>query len=304
MKRILGTPFGLALLGLLVLAGWAVWSAGVFDDAVARQVRSSSVYVAPNAGVDVDQTAAEHVIGNRRLVVVFLAPGADPGDECDAVQDATDDTIVVFLQPKDDEFDHYGCSSFPGGDDENFGKGFVAETNIASGADQFLRKPLDAVKVIAVNYDSLVKAGMIPDGSRTISPSLPRYLIAGAAVLAVLVGATALYFTGRRVARLAAGHRARLDAASDARGSVNVEAAVLAKQIIELDRRYSRATPDFRRKYRKLAGEYADLITDLTADTADTNLGERVSALTDRARSLATTGAGRKKYGRQSLRNR
>ena len=41
MKRLLRsvfTPLGLAVLGLLVLAGWAAVSAGVFDGPIARQV--------------------------------------------------------------------------------------------------------------------------------------------------------------------------------------------------------------------------------------------------------------------------
>lgn len=296
LKRFLGTPFGVAVLGLLVLAGWAVWSAGIFDGQVARQVRGSAVYIAP--GVDLDQSAAERVIGNRRLVVAILEPGADLAEACDDTESAADGTLVLLMSKGDDELDHYGCAHFPGDDDENFGNAFVAETTIADGADQFVDRPLEALKVIAVNYDGLVKAGIVPDGARTISPSLPRYLIAGAAILAVLGGAATVYLVGRRVGRLAAGHREERDAASDLRGSLNVRAAGLAKQIIELDTRYPRANREFKRKYRKLASDYTELVADLTSDDVDPGLGNRVDALTDRAgaltRTVAPTGSRRR----------
>jgi hypothetical protein len=285
MKRFLGTPFGLAVVALLVLAGWAAWSAGIFDGPVAKEVRSSSVYVAP--GLDVDKAAAEKVIGNRRLVVVFLDRGADLAEACDDTSGAADGTLVLLLSPGDGEFEHYGCAHFPGDDDENFGKAFVAETRIAGGADQFTDRPLEALKVIAVNYDSLVKAGVVPDGARTISPSLPRYLVAVAAIAGVLGGAVTMWVAGRRAGRLAAEHRAERDAASDARGSLNAKAAVLAKQIIDLDGRYPRADQKFRRTYRRLAADYAQLAVDLTDGDVEPELHPKVDALTKRAQDLA-----------------
>jgi hypothetical protein len=285
MKKVLGTPFGLALVALLVLAGWATWTAGIFDGPVAKQVRSSSVYVAP--GLDIDTAAAEKIIGNRRLVVVFLERGADLSEGCDDTGGAADGTLVLLMSPGDGEFEHYGCAHFPGDDDENFGKAFVAETRIAGGADQFTDRPLEALKVIAVNYDGLVKAGVVPDGARTISPSLPRYLVAVAAIAAVIGGAVTMWVVGRRSGRLAAGHRAERDAASDARGSLNARAAVLAKQIIDLDRHYPRGNTTFRKKYQQLAADYAELAADLTDGEAEPDLRPKVDALTRRAQDLA-----------------
>ena len=75
-RRLVGTAFGRAVLACLALAGWALWSGGLFDGPVARQVRASSVYAAP--GVDLDRAAAERVIGNRRLVVLMLRAGHRP----------------------------------------------------------------------------------------------------------------------------------------------------------------------------------------------------------------------------------
>lgn len=293
VKRFLATPFGFAAAALLVLAGWASWSAGIFDGPAAREVRSSSVYVAP--GLDVDEAAAEKIIGNRRLVVVFMARGADLAEGCDDTAGAADGTLVLLLSPGDDEFKTYGCAHLPGDDDENFGKAFVAETQIARGADQFHDRPVEALKVIAVNYDSLVKAGTVPDGARTISPSLPRYLLAVAAVLAVLGGAVTMYVVGRRTGRLAADHRAERDAAADAHGVLNAKAAVLAKQIIDLDGRYPRGGKEFRREYQQLAADYAELAADLTDGEVEPDLGERVDVLTDRARSLASAGQSKRR---------
>lgn len=293
MKRFLGTPFGLAVVALLVLAGWAVWTAGIFDGPAAKEVRSSSVYVAP--GVDVDKAAAEKIIGNRRLVVVFLDRGADLAEGCDDTSGAADGTLVLLLSPGDGEFEHYGCAHFPGDDDENFGKAFAAEMRIAGGADQFHDRPLEALKVIAVNYDSLVKAGAVPDGARTISPSLSRYLVAVAAVVAVLGGAITMYVVGRRAGRLAAGHRAERDAAADASSSLSAKAAVLAKQIIDLDARFPRADKDFQRKYRQLAADYAELAADLTDGEAQPSLRPKVEALSTRAHNLATTPPNRRR---------
>jgi hypothetical protein len=291
--RFLATPFGLATLGCLILAGWALWSGGILDGPMARQVRSSSVYAAPGTGLD--RAAAERVIGNRRLVVLDLAPGADLGAGCDSVRHAAQGTLVLVLSRKGDEFSTYSCALLPGVEDENFGKAAVAETTIGAGIDSFADRPLDALKVVAVNYDSLVRAGVVPDGARTISPSLPRYLIAAAAILAVLAGATMIYFGGRRAARLADARRSRREAGTDARSVLNAGAAGLAQQIIDLDQQYALASrpkatrkqKDFAKQYRKLTGDYTDLLTALAADDDPATLSVRVEALTERGRKLA-----------------
>jgi hypothetical protein len=277
----LRTPFGLAVLGLLVLAGWASWTAGIFDGPIARQVRVSSVYAAPGSHLDTD--AAAKVIGNRRLVVVFLDKDADLADACHQTEDAAFGTLVMLFQPDGDELDHYGCAQIPGAADENFGKAFVAETTAANGADQFLDRPLEAVKVVAVNYDGLVKAGVLPDGARTIEPSAPRYLLAGAAVLAVIGGAVAVYVVGRRLGRFAARHQTAAQAETDARASPNANAAVLARQIIALD--------TGKDEHRTLAADYAALAGDLAADDPDPQLAIRIESLTERARNLSRAAA-------------
>lgn len=291
LKRFLATPFGLAVVALVALAGWSLWSAGVVDDDLQRAARSGSVYAVDS--VHLDQAAAERIIGNRRLFVAFLEPGTDLGDRCDDLDGPADGTLVLLLSRDGaEDFSSYGCWRLPGGDDENFGKAFVAETTVASGTDQFVQRPLEALKVIAVNYDQLVKARVVPDGARSITPSLPRYLVAIAAVVAILAGTAFAYLGARRAGRLAARHREDRDTAEDARSSLNAKAAVLAQQIIELDRGYSRGARRhaFRTKYRALASDYADLVADVTKadenDVIDPTLDERVQSLSDRAREL------------------
>ncbi|MEV4727972.1 hypothetical protein AB0K29_30460, partial [Micromonospora humida] len=177
---LLGTPFGLAVLACLVLAGWAVWSGGALDGPIARHVRTTSFYADP--GLDVDRAEAERVIGNRRLVVILRSPGADLRDTCKQVHRAADGTVVLVLSRDGDDYDTYGCALVPGYEKKNLGKAAAAEMIIGRGIDTFVDRPLEAVKVVAVNYDRLVKAGTVPDGARTISPSLPRFLLAVAAV--------------------------------------------------------------------------------------------------------------------------
>ncbi|MER7167835.1 hypothetical protein ABT336_17415 [Micromonospora sp. NPDC000207] len=274
---LVGTPFGLAVLACLVLAGWALWSAGVTDGAVARKVRTSAVYAAP--GIDVDATAAERIIGNRRLVVLMMEPGADLRAACRDVRQAAKGTLVLAMSPDDDDWDTYGCALVSTGDDsKDFGRAVVAETTIGRGADGFVDRPLEALKVIVVNYDRLVRASIVPDGARTISPSLPRYLLAGAALLGVVGGATGLYLGGRRAGRLAAARRADRDERTDGRSALSAAAAGLAQQIIDLDREYARihrkATRSGREHqfvdgYRELTTKYADLLDDLATGTGD-----------------------------------
>jgi hypothetical protein len=290
------TPFGLAVFACLILAGWALWSGGILDGPIARQVRSSSVYAAPGAGLDPagagpDQAAAERIIGNRRLVVVLLEPGSDDlRKACDAVRQAAKGTLVLVLSRDGDEYDNYGCALLPDVDGENFGRAAVAETTIAAGVDGFADQPLQALKVVAVNYDGLVRAGVVPDGARTISPSLPRYLIAAAALAAVVLGAVVLYVAGRRAGRLAADAGERREADTDARTELGAAAAVLAQQIIDLDARYAtgRERSAFDRKYRRLSSDYTELLGEL-GDGADPGvLGSRIAALSGRCRELAS----------------
>ncbi|MFE0592085.1 hypothetical protein [Micromonospora echinospora] len=300
--RLFGSPFGLGVLACLVLAGWALWTGGITDGPVAREVRNSSVYVAP--GVDLDEAAAERIIGNRRLVVLLLAPGADLREGCRDVERAADGTVVLVLSRDDDEYDTYGCALLPDRDDDNFGRAFVAEMTISNGIDGFVDRPLEAFKVVTVNYDRLVKAGTVPDGTRTISPSLPRYLVAAAAVLAVLAGSALVYATGLRAGRLTADRRHLRDAHADRRSALSADTAVLAQQIIDLDQRYARMKPTaiagnadhkaFVRDYPALVTDYAELLDTVTSARTgdDAHLDEvarRVESLSRRAVGLSRT---------------
>jgi hypothetical protein len=288
VRSFFGTAFGAAVTACLVLAGWALWSGGVLDGPVARQLRSASVYAAP--GVELDQVAAERILGNRRVTVAFLAPDANLRDACKSVRGAADGTIALMLKRDGDEYDRYGCALLPDVDDENFGKAFVAEMTISGGIDQFHDRPLEALKVVAVNYDRLVRSGTVPDGARTISPSFPRYLVAAAAILAVVVGAAGIHLGARRAGRFTALRREQLDAASDDRSALSASAGVLAQQIIDLDRRYATARPPFAGEYRRLTREYTGLLAEIAEGGRNTRaLTARVEALSERCRALAVT---------------
>jgi hypothetical protein len=291
--RIFGTPFGLATIALLLLAGWALLSAGILDTDLQRAARSGSVHAADGVALDLD--AAARILGNRRLVVAFLEPGADLSDRCDETDGPAQGTLVLLLSRARSgaDWDTYSCSRLGGDDAADFGKAVVAETTIANGTDQFVDRPLEALKVVAVNYDRLVRAGIVPDGARSISPSLPRYLVATAAIGAVLAGSGLAYSGARRAARLAADRRAERESAGDVRSSLGARAAVLARHIIELDHRYSRSRrdPEFARRYRTLVADYTGLLADLAGPDdragAERRLSDRVDELIDRSRNLS-----------------
>ncbi|AXX29337.1 hypothetical protein KCV87_10340 [Actinosynnema pretiosum subsp. pretiosum] len=275
------------LVACLVLAGWAVWSGGLFDGPAARQVAQSSVYAAP--GVELDQEAAERIIGNRRLVVVFLEPEADLRDGCDDLERAADGTVVLLLSREGGEYASYGCALLPGRGEENFGRAFVAELAIRRGVHQFADRPLEALKIVAVNYDQLVRAGTVPDGGRVLSPSPARHLLAAAALLAVLVGSAALYLLGGRAGGVVARGRARAEGERDARSRLSAATGELAQRIVELD---DLVTPAVRAEYLALVTDCADLAgsvadADRRGGADPEPLTRRAEALTARADRLA-----------------
>jgi hypothetical protein len=295
LRDLVGTVFGHAVLACLLLGGWALWSGGILDGPIARQVRTSSVYAAP--GVDLDRAAAERVIGNRRLVVLLMAPGTDLRATCDRTRHAAKGTLVLAMSPDGQDWDTYGCAQITRRDDRDLGQAIVAETTIGQGVDSFPDRPLEALKVVTLNYDRLVRAGTIPDGARTISPSLPRYVLAGAAVGGVMAAAAVLWFGGRRVGRLEDVRRRRRDERADERAVLSAAVAVLAQQIVDLDQPYAQRGKRARRTYARLAGDYARLLDDVTAlddadDTGVRRLHERVRALDGRAAALAAGSAG------------
>ncbi|MER5456470.1 hypothetical protein ABT008_16940 [Micromonospora sp. NPDC002389] len=303
LAALVGTTFGWAVLACLVLAGWALWSGGILDGPIAREVRASSMYVAP--GVDLDRPAAERVIGNRRLVVLLMAPGDDLRDACGQTRQAAKGTLVLAMSRDGDDWDTYGCSRIPQRDSKDFGRAMVAETVISRGVDSFVDQPVEALKVVVVNYDLLVRAGTVPDGARTISPSLPRYLLAGAAIGGVVAGATALWFAGRRAGRLASQRRRRRDEQADERSALSAAAAGLAQQIVDLDQRYGKLSArSTGRGYARLVSDYTRLLGELSdaggGDVTVRRLRERVDELARRATMLTQEAAARTGNGAQS----
>ena len=162
----------------------------------------------------------------------------------------------------------------------------VIETVVPRGISEFADQPLEALKLMVLNYDLLVKVGTIPDGARTVSPSLPRYLIAAAAVLTVVAGSTAAYVGARRAGRLTARYLARREQVADDRRELSAATgAVLAEQIIDLDRGYLRMRASAGRQYRQLAMEYAELANEIASSGELTQ--PEIAKLTRRANSLS-----------------
>jgi hypothetical protein len=208
---------------------------------------------------------------------------------------------VLFKQTSDG-YQSYGCTLYVN-TDKHFGNAVVAETDIGNGLDEYAGRPLDAVRVLVINFDQLVDLGVIPGTARTISPSLPRYLLAAGAVGGILIGTAVLYLAGRRAGRATAAHRARRDRATDSRTMLSAATAVVAQQIIDLDSRYATAVKPFRSRpgadgaafagtYRDLMTEYGRLLDDVAA--ADrrgqpdfTHYTRRAEALTAKLRALA-----------------
>src|ERR1044071_1600173 len=139
LGRVVFTPFGFATMGCLLLLGWALWTGGIADGPIAKQVRVSSVYAAP--GVELDTAAAERIIGNRRLVVVMMEPGARLRDGCDEVRRAAAGSVVILLSHDDDDYDTYGCSLIKRTDKE-LGRAAVVELTMTDGIDEFHDRPL------------------------------------------------------------------------------------------------------------------------------------------------------------------
>ncbi|MGC5028821.1 hypothetical protein [Micromonospora sp. DT229] len=289
VRTLFGSTFGVALLAALVLAGWALWSGGIFDGRIAREVRASSVYVAP--GVDLDEPAAERIIGNRRLVVLLMAPGDDLREACAKTERAASGTLVLAISRAEQDWDTYGCSRFPQRNSRDFGRAVVMETTISRGVNLFVDQPLEALKVVTLNYDLLVRAGTVPDGARVISPSLPRYLLAGASVGGVLAGAATLWLLGRRAGRLAEARQARRAGYADGRAALSSAMAGLAQQIVDLEQRLGGRRIQTQPEYLRLASDYTRLLDEVTAvrgadEDAVRRLREQVEALSRQAAGL------------------
>lgn len=308
MRRIFGSltaPYRWVLVGCLVLAGWLLWTAGPFDSAMAKDLRTSSVYA--DGSFQLDTAAAERAIGNRRLAVVFLDTN-DSGRACQTCKDLNgpaDGVLLAIVYREKAELTDYGCSLLPAAADENFGKSFVAETEIANGIAGFADQPLDAVKIMAVQYDALANAGIVPQDARVIYASAPRYLLALIALAAVFGGAGLIYFLGRRAGRTVADAEDAAAAANDQHVALNARLAGIAARILRLDNRYAllrkkfgdaattTAPADISRfmsDYRSVAVEYTRVTALVGAEKGDvpSELADRVGSLADRVDALNT----------------
>ncbi|MGI8417893.1 MAG: hypothetical protein ACR2P2_17155 [Nakamurella sp.] len=306
LKSALTTPYRLVLLACVVLAGWSLWSAGIFEGTIASDIRTASVYADASYGLDIP--AAERAIGNRRLAVIFLntSDGGVASQTCKDLDRAADGVLLVIMYRDGTDLQDYGCSLLPGAaDDANFGNSFVAESEIGNGTDGFAARPLDAVKILATQYDSLARADIVPHDARVIRSSAPRYLLAFIALAAVIAGAALIYFVARRAGRLVADAEDTEVATRDAHVALNARMAGIATRILQLDDRYAvlrkkfgdasaTAAPAdatrFMSDYRAVAVEYTRVAALVGAEKGDvaSSLTDRVGSLADRVDALNT----------------
>lgn len=287
------TTYRWVLVGCVVLAGWLLWSGGIFDGQVASTIRSSSVYA--DASYHLDTVAAQRVVGNRRLAVVFLdtTDGQVAAQTCKDLHRAADGVLVVVVYHGDDGLENYGCALYPDADDDNFGKAYVSEAQIATGISGFADDPLTAVKVMAVKYDALAHAGVAPQEARVIQASAPRYLLALIALAAVIVGAAVLYVISRRAGRAIADVTDESVATADQLAAVNATMAGTAATILQVDGQYSAPANEsaaWLADYRRLAADYAALSAEITRSGGDHSavdvLQQRADALAEHADAL------------------
>lgn len=233
-KRGRGLDITLLLL-MLGLIATCLWGAGVFDSEIKRDVRVSNVYV--EDGVEIDEQQAEKDVGNRQLVLIYLDGelGERGSEICDEVESVAAGSVVVIL---DDQLERYGCALIPGYDDENFGKAYVAESQIGLGVASLRDQPQESAKAMASNFDTLVAADIASQEARSIDPPFARFIIAGIALAMVVLGALLTFLRGRRVAGLQAD---AIERRSAARGRLAERDAALASsgtRILTLDERY------------------------------------------------------------------
>ncbi|MDQ2846234.1 MAG: hypothetical protein M3Y77_07775 [Actinomycetota bacterium] len=285
--------------------GWLVVVVGRhFPGAIADDIRTSSVYADASYGLDI--AAAERAIGNRRLAVVFLntSDGGVASHTCKDLDKAADGVLLVIMYRDGTDLNAYGCSLLPGaGNDANFGNSYVAESEIGSGTDGFAARPLDAVKILVTQYDSLARADIVPHDARVIHPSAPRYLLAFIALAAVIGGAALIYFVARRAGRAVSDAEDSEIGTRDAHIALNARMAGIAALILRLDNRYALlrkkfgdataagAPADdsrFMSDYRSVAVEYTKVAALVGAEKGDvpSELADRVGSLADRVDAL------------------
>ncbi|MEJ7650152.1 MAG: hypothetical protein WKF57_14140 [Nakamurella sp.] len=248
------------VVALLAIGGWALVTGGVFDSPVAHTVRSASIWSDPAVGLD--DAAARQVIGDRRLVIVVRAANATPSarDACRDLDAAAEGTVVVILTAEADDWATYGCQYLFDSDDD-LGRAAVIEERVSTGVGAFPGRPLDAVRTIVVNYDLLVAFDRIPGDARTFRPSLPRYVLAGAALAAVVFGAVGIWWAARRAGRSLGATAAVDQVDSDHRAVLSTAMTAIAHGLLRVDSRPGEdgtGRNDLFGRYLAIAGRIAE----------------------------------------------
>lgn len=273
------------LVALLPVALLLAWTAGVFDSDIARTVRTSSVYVEP--GAEVDATRAAEVIGDRRLILVYLATelGDRGGEICDDLESAVDGNLVVILG---DDLESYGCALIPGRDDENFGKAAAAEIIIARGITLLEGDKTESAKIMSATYDGLVRAGNLPADARVLRAPAASYIVAAVLVGTVAAAAIGINLAGRRLGSAAADDAAARRRRQGAFSRRDAALAAAGARILELDAAYAdlptgplhRSNRRLVRDYRLILREYLRLCRQCEGDSTDEQVRTQVRWIT------------------------
>lgn len=268
------SPFRLALVAGIMLAGWLVWPQITLPFSsvapIISTLQSDSVFIEDGATVPAD--TAERVretLGRRPAAMIVLAQNSAftdrPLDICTAVADHLDDVEVMVSR---------------------VGKGFVTQCQGSDlpvlvdgdGFDAGLGSSLDRMtwmfdddipgqaEQLALLMDAAVKGGRLADTERTFSAPATAWLAAGGIVVAVIGGAVLLFWgvrTGGRIVMERRRRRAELTARYADVDAVVSEAALALLDIDPQD-------PDRTAAAARLAADYRAVLDDLEkADSVD-----------------------------------
>lgn len=264
----------------VLLAGASTYLAGVFDSTVIKDIRTSSVYV--ENGAKVDDAAAEAIVGNRQLVLVYLATelGERGGEICDDATYVADGSVVVVIG---NDAATYPCALTPGYDDEGdgFGRAYTVESVIVRGVSQLSEDLSQTPKAIVANYDSLVAADFVSAEARVIRPAFARLLLAGVALGALAIGALMIHLQSRRAGQRLAERAQHRAASIGLAGERDVLLASVAGRILELDPAYAKlaerakndtsAQARLRKGYPRILEKYRSLRDRIDADGTPTD---------------------------------
>lgn len=290
IKRSARTSNAVAATLCLILVGLSLYLAGIFDSKINKTIRESPVYAEPGSRIDAD--AAERIVGNRQLILIYLATdlGDRGSDICEDAEKVANGNLVVIIG---DDLDTYGCALIPDRDGDKSGNAFVAESAIDDGLTYLDDDINETPKTMVATFDRLVVRGLLPKESRSITPAFSRLALAGITLGGLAVCGLALYVNGRRVGTIVAGRESERRRIAGRTAERDVLLASIASQILEADPKrdkvasrlkHGKSSSDllFMKRYDSVIEGYRELNEECAAeDPTDEQLGEQVRRAED-----------------------